>query len=60
MSAAEIAFCSLTADDMEAIEAGESARDARVGELVRRSPRLLAEIFVVNNLANMTKNRDRP
>lgn len=53
MSASEIAFCSLSSRDMEKIEAGESPRDSRVGELVQRSPRLLAEIFIVNNLANM-------
>ena len=53
MAASEIAFCSLSSRDLEKIEAAESSRDARLSALLDRSPYLMMEIFIVNNLANM-------
>ena len=53
MAASEIAFCSLSSRDLEKIEAAESSRDARLPALLDRSPYLMMEIFIVNNLANM-------
>lgn len=53
MAASEIAFCSLSSRDLEKIEAAESSRDTRLPALLDRSPYLMMEIFIVNNLANM-------
>ena len=53
MSASEIAFFSLSSRDMEKIDSAATPRDTRVSDLLSRSPYLMMEIFIVNNLANM-------
>ena len=53
MSASEIAFFSLSSRDMEKIDSAATLRDTRVSDLLSRSPYLMMEIFIVNNLANM-------
>ena len=53
MSASEIAFFSLSSRDMEKIDSAATPRDTRVSDLLFRSPYLMMEIFIVNNLANM-------
>ena len=53
MSASEMAFCSLSSRDVEKIEAADTSRDTRLSALLARTPYLLMEIFIVNNLANM-------
>lgn len=53
VSASEIAFFSLSPEDVKAIKRGEFNADRRVDSLLSDSERLLATILISNNLVNV-------
>ena len=53
VSASEIAFFSMSPEDIRAIKRGEFNADRRVDSLLSDSERLLATILIANNLVNV-------
>ena len=53
VSASEIAFFSLSPNDLSEIEEEEHSSDKRIMALLEDSERLLATILIVNNLVNI-------
>ena len=53
-SGSEIAFFSLSPNDLNELEEGKSPDDAKIKELRENSERTLATILITNNLVNVT------
>ena len=53
VSASEIAFFSMSPEDMKIVKRGEFNADRRVDNLLGDSERLLATILIANNMINI-------